>query len=178
MDDFKKPYEYDDENGVSGLLLLYFIMLLAEESLLGILSLSYGYNLLPVNKVMGIILMSIAVFYVLFSVYSAIVLKLLKKYALKVSKVFLIFRFIYMIPYLIVNTISQINDIPFSIDSEKYASMYSSIIVAFIISLAFIIAFGVGWYIYLNKSKKVRELFPDSFADSKQPVRKTAGAHE
>ena len=178
MDEFRKPYEYDDEKGVSGILLIYFIMLLAEESLLGIISLSFGYNLLSENKVLGMIIMSTSVCYVLFAVYSAIVLKRLKKYALKVSKVFLVFRFIYMIPYLIMNTISQINDIPYDRDLEMYAAMHRSIIASFIISISFIIAFSVGWYIFLKKSKKVRELFPDSFVGTKAPVHETTVAHD
>lgn len=163
MDEFKKPYEYDDEKGVSGVLLLYFIMLLAEESLLGIISLSFGYNLLPMSRVLGTVIMGISVFYVLFSVYSAIVLKLLKKYAVKVSKVFLIFRLIYMIPYAVINTISQIRDIPYDKGYEMYEAMYRSIIISSVITVTFIIAFSVGWYIYLNRSKKVRELFPAGF---------------
>ncbi|NLK87303.1 MAG: hypothetical protein GX279_07425 [Clostridiaceae bacterium] len=176
MDGFKKPYEYDDEKGVSGLLLLYFIMLLAEESLLGIISLSFGYNLLSESRILGMIIMGISLFYVLFSVYSAIVLKLLKKYALKVSKVFLVFRIIYMVPYLIMNTIRQIEEIPYEKDFELYAAMHRSIIVSFIISLLFIIVFSVGWYIFLEKSKKVRELFPAGAESAKTPTRETVGS--
>lgn len=178
MDEFRKPYEYDDEKGISGVLLVYFIMLLAEESLLGIISISFGYNILPQNRVLGIIIMGISVFYVLFSVYSAVVLRLLKKYAIKVSKIFLVFRFIYMIPYLIVNTISRVKDIPYDKDFELYAVMYRSIIVSFIISILFIIAFSFGWYIYLNKSRKVKELFPDVSGISKASARETAGAND
>lgn len=173
MDEFRRPYEYDDEKGVSGVLLIYFVMLIAEETLLGLISLSFGYNMLAENRVLGMIAMGISVLYVLFAVYSAIVLKQLKKYAVKVSKVFLVFRFIYMMPYLIVNTISRIREIPYEKGFEMYDAMHRSIIVSLIISIAFVIAFSVGWYLYLNKSKKVRELFPDASDSIKAPVRES-----
>jgi ABC-type enterochelin transport system permease subunit len=178
MDDFRKPYEYEDEKGISGLLLVYFIMLLAEESLLGAISVSFGYNILAENRVLGISIMCISAFYMLFSVYSAVVLKLLKKYALKVSKIFLVFRFIYMIPYLALNTISQIKEIPYEKDYVLYAAMHRSIIISFIISISFIIVFSAGWYTYLKKSRKVKELFPDEAATPKASVRETARAHD
>jgi hypothetical protein len=171
MDEFRKPYEYYEEKGVSGFLLIYFLMLLAEESLLGIIAMFMGYNLLAENRVTGMIIMAISGFYILFAVYSAIVLKLLRKYAVKVSKVFLVSRLFYMIPYLIFNTVSQIKEIPYDKDIEMYAVMYRSIINSFIISLSLIIAFSVGWYIYLKRSRKVRELFPVGSDSSEAPAR-------
>ncbi|HPP36095.1 MAG TPA: hypothetical protein PK767_07610, partial [Clostridiales bacterium] len=92
MDEFRKPYEYMEEKGVSGFLLLYFIMLLAQETLLGVITLFNGYDLFSGNMVLGPIMMGISVFYILFSLFSAIVLKKLKKFAVRVSKVFLVFR--------------------------------------------------------------------------------------
>ena len=171
MDDgFRKPYEYMEEKGVSGFLLIYFLMLLAVETPLGIITLFYGYNLLSGNRVLGTIIMGISVFYILFALFSSIVLKKLKKFAVRVSKVFLVFRAVYLIPYLIFNTIIQIREIPYGRNHEMYSKMLGNIIVTSVISLLLIAAFSVEWYIYLNISKKVRELFPVGIDGSKAPV--------
>jgi hypothetical protein len=173
MDGFRKPYEYMEEKGVSGFLLIYFLMLLAVETLLGVITLFYGFNLLPVSRVLGMIIVGISVVYILFSLFSAIVLKKLKKFAVRVSKVFLVFRAVYLIPYIVWTTISQISEIPQGIDHETYSQMIGSIIVSSAISLLFVIAFSIGWFIYLNRSKKVRVLFPDGPGSSKEPVRES-----
>lgn len=178
MDEFRKPYEYMEEKGVSGFLLLYFIMLLAQETLLGVITLFNGYDLLSGNRVLGTIIMGISVLYILFSLFSAIVLKKLKKFAVRVSKVFLVFRAVYLIPYLIFITISQIRDIPYNIDHEKYSNMLGSIIVSSVVSFLLIVAFSAGWYMYLNRSKKVRELFPVGIDGSKAPVGAAGGAND
>jgi len=170
MDEFRKPYEYMEEKGVSGFLLIYFLMLLAVETVLGVITLFKGYDLLSGNKVLGTIIMGISVFYILFSLFSAIILKKLKRIAVSVSKVFLVFRAVYLIPYLVFNTIVQIREIPYVRGHEMYSKMLGSIIVSAVISLVFIVAFSVGWYIYLNRSKKVRELFPVGIDGSKAPV--------
>ena len=178
MDEFRKPYEYMEEKGVSGFLLLYFIMLLAQETLLGVITLFNGYDLFSGNMVLGPIMMGISVFYILFSLFSSIVLKKLKKFAVRVSKVFLVFRAVYLIPYLIFNTISQIREIPYDRNHEMYSKMLGSIIVSSVISFLLIVAFSVGWYIYLNRSKKVRELFPVGIDGSKAPVGAVGGAND
>ena len=178
MNEFRKPYEYMEEKGISGFLLLYFLMLLAVETVLGVITLSYGYDLLSGNRVLGAIIIGMSAFYILFSLFSSIVLKKLKKFAVKVSKVFLVFRVVYLIPYLILNTISQIGAIPYDREHEMYSTMLGNIIVTSVISLLLIVAFSIGWYIYLNRSKKVRELFPVGTDGSKAPVGAAGGAND
>ena len=178
MDEFRKPYEYMEEKGISGFLLIYFLMLLAVETGLGVITLFNGYELLPGNRVFDTVIMGISVFYILFSLFSAIVLKTLKKFAVRVSKVFLVFRAVYLTPYLILNTISQIRKIPYDRDHEMYSQMLGSIIVSSVISLLLIVAFSVGWYIYLNRSKKIRKLFPVRIDDSKGQDGAAGGADD
>ncbi len=165
MDEFKKPYEYDDEEkGVSGLILVYFIMLLVEESIQGFISILFGYNKMPHDRVLGMVVIVAGSLYVVFAVFSAIVLKLKNKHAIKVSKVFLIFRIVYLIPYLILYTIDLIGKIPYYKENDMYWVTYNSNITSFIIGISFAIVFSAGWYIYLVKSNKVRKMFPVSKA--------------
>lgn len=178
MDEFRKPYEYMEEKGISGFLLLYFLMLLAVETVLGVITLYFGYDLLSGNRVLGAIIIGMSAFYILFSLFSSIVLKKLKKFAVKVSKVFLVFRVVYLIPYLILNTISQIGAIPYDREHEMYSKMLGSIILTSVISLLLVVAFSVGWYIYLNRSRKVRELFHVGTDGSKTPVAAAGGAND
>jgi len=59
-----------------------------------------------------------------------------------------------------------------------YSQMLGSIIVSSVISLLLIVAFSVGWYIYLNRSKKVRKLFPVRIDDSKGQDGAAGGADD
>ncbi len=178
MNEFRKPYEYMEEKGVSGFLLIYFLMLLGVETILGVITLFYGYDLIAENRILGTVIVVISAFHILFSLFSSIVLKSLKKYAVRVSKVFLVSRLFYLIPYIVFTMISQIREIPNNIDTETYSKMLSSIITSSVISILFVMAFSVGWYIYLNRSRKVRELFPAGSGSSGAQVGETAGAHD
>jgi hypothetical protein len=56
--------------------------------------------------------------------------------------------------------------------------MLGSIILTSVISLLLVVAFSVGWYIYLNRSKKVRKLFPVGIDGSNAPVGAADGAND
>jgi hypothetical protein len=157
MDEFKKPYEYFEEKGVHGILLILFFMLISIEPFMGILSLSVGYNSFTDSKTFMSVFIVLSAAYVLFAVFSGIVLKMLKSFAIAVTKVFLVYRVIYLIPILIFSMRYQIETI--SIESD-YALQYNSIITSFMVSISYAVVFSAGWYIYLNKSRKVHELFP------------------
>ena len=169
MDEFRKPYEYDEDKGINGLLMVYFFLLIVEEVILGIIAFFFGYSRLPENRWFGVIIW-LAVFYIVFALFSAIILRCEKKFAIKVSKAFLIFRFLFLVPFLFLHTNIRIAEIPYEVGHEMYERAYNSIISTSIISMAYIVAFSVCWYIYFLKSKKVKELFPDNASSSKAAV--------
>jgi hypothetical protein len=88
-----------------------------------------------------------------------VLLKRVSGFAVKVTKLFLGFRLAFLIPFTFVNTVIQIREIPYRASSSNFRDSYNSIITSCVVSLVYIIAFSVLWYIYLKKSKKVREAY-------------------
>lgn len=162
MDEFRKPFEYFEEKGVGGILLVLFFMLISVEPLLGILSIAVGYNAYPDSKVFTTILIILSSGFIIFSLFSGIVLKKLFRFAVSALKVFLVYRLLYLIPVLIISMRFQIVSIPYEKTSPLYANQYSSVITSFVISISYVVVFSAGWFIYLVKSKKVQELFPQT----------------
>ena len=160
MDEFKKPYEYFEEKGVGGLLLILFFMLISLEPFLGILSVAVGYNAYPDSKVFIPVFVTLSAVYITFALFSGIVLKKLYSFAVVATKVFLVYRLIYLVPILIINMRFQVATIPFEKTYSKYAIEYNSIMTSFVISMSYAVIFSIGWFIYLVMSKKVQELFP------------------
>lgn len=158
MDEFRKPFEYFEEKGVGGILLLLFFMLITIEPLMGIAAIFFGYHYIN-NNVIGTVFIYLAVFYVLFSIVSGILIKKKSRFAVKFVKIFLIFRMVFMTPYLYVNTRMQINEIEYEKTFHLYETAYRSIVTSFIICLAYVVVFSAAWYAYLCKSKRVAELF-------------------
>lgn len=160
MDEFKKPFEYFEEKGVGGILLILFFMLISLEPFLGILSVAVGYNAFSGSKVYMPVFITSSTVYILFALFSGIVLKKLRSFAVAATKVFLVYRMVFLVPILIISMRFQIETIPYEKTYVEYTIQYNSIMTSFVISISYAVIFSIGWYVYLNKSKKVYELFP------------------
>jgi hypothetical protein len=158
MDEFRKPFDYFEEKGIGGILLILFFMLIAVEPLMGIAAVFFGYHYINDN-ILRVIFMCLAAMYILFAIFSGILLKRKSRFAVRFTKIFLIFRLAFMAPYLYVNMRSQIYDIQYEITYSLYEKMYGSIVTSFIICLSYVVVFSAVWYAYLCKSKKVGDLF-------------------
>ena len=160
MDEFKKQYEYVEEKGVSGIMLILFFMLIAIEPFLGILAAFFGYNTMKDTGIIGTAILYVSIAYMIFSLFAGIALKRINRYAVSLIKVFLLFRLIFLVPFFYLNTRLLIEAIPYVSTYPLYKEMYNSYLTSFTMSMAYVVAFSVMWYIYLCKSKKVRNLFP------------------
>lgn len=160
MNEFKKPYEYVEEKGVSGILLILFFMMISVEPLLGIISAFIWKDAVKGSDTLLTVSICLSVVFIFFSFFAGIALKKTSRHAILLVKAFLIYR----LPYLLLTTYSsmrtQIDAIPYDKDFPDYAVMHGSITSSFIISISYVAAFSIGWYIFLIKSKKVREYFP------------------
>lgn len=159
MDEFKKPYEYIEEKSVSGVLLILFFMLIAIEPFTGILAISFGYLTMMNYGIWGTIFLCGAFLFMLSSIFAGIVLKCKLRFAVRFAKFFLLFRLLFLMPYIYLNTQVQLKDIPFEKTYSMYTELQQSIMASHIMSMSYVIVFSAAWFIYLSKSKKVKELF-------------------
>jgi len=160
MDEFRKSYVYFEEQGIGGLLLVLFFMLITAEPLAGIMGIYFGFNSMTEYGFWGTLFQIAAIIYAVLSVLSGIVLKKTLNLAVPMIKVFLVFRVLFLAPYIYVNMGMQIAEIPYVKTYVMYEQMHSSIMSSFVFSMAYVIVFSVLWYIYLLTSRRVKETFP------------------
>lgn len=160
MDEFRKPFDYFEEQGIGGLLLVLFFMLITVEPLAGIMGIYFGFNSMSVYGFWGTVFQAAAILYTALSVLSGIVLKMRLNLAVTMIKVFLIFRVLFLAPFLYYNMCVRIAEIPYEKAHVLYEQMHTTIVYSFVSSLAYVIVFSILWYIYLLRSKRVRETFP------------------
>ncbi len=157
MNEFRKAYEYNEETGASGFLLFLFLMLISFEPILAIISASFIYLLNA--GILGAVFTGAAVVYGLFSIFAGIALKKQAAFAITAVKSFLIYRAIFLIPFTCMIISRQINEIPYLKASPEYAEAKGSLILSFVVDIAYVTIFSVGWYIYLMRSRRVKEGF-------------------
>ncbi len=160
MDEFRKPYDYFEEQGIGGLLLVLFFMLITAEPLAGIMGIFFGFNSMTSYGFLGTAFQAAAIIYTALSILCGIVLKKRLSLAIPTIKVFLVFRVLFLVTYVYVNMGMQIAEIPYEKTYVMYQQTHSSIISSFAFSMAYVIAFSVLWYIYLRRSRRVKETFP------------------
>jgi hypothetical protein len=160
MNEFKKPFEYEDEKGISGILLILFFMLISVEPLLGIASAFIWKNAFAGSDTLLTLFIGLSVLFILFSFIAGIALKKAARHAVLLVKAYLVYRFLYLLLTAYVSMKTQADVIPYAKDFPDYAVMYNSLLTSFLISILYVVVFSVGWYIYLVRSKRVRECFP------------------
>lgn len=166
MDEFRKSYDYFEEQGIGGLLLVLFFMLISAEPLAGIMGIYFGFNSMSLYGFWGTVFQAGAIIYTVLSVLSGIVLKKMFNLAIPMLKVFLVFRVLFLAPYVYINMGMQIAEIPYEKTYVMYQEMHSSIVLSFVTSMAYVIIFSALWYIYLLRSRRVKETFPRKAPES------------
>lgn len=158
MDEFRKPFEYDD-SGVIWPVRIFGILLISVEMFLGVICLfllNKYLGSIPIAKTVAIIFTLL--FMVCIVVTVAFLFKKVKIYALKIAKGYLLARLAYLIPSVIVifsYTITDKNAI--GNGYGKFQSLTDIIVMLLVTPLIYILSFSVSWYIYFTKSKRIKE---------------------
>jgi hypothetical protein len=155
MSDFKKPYEYEEEKGMGGLLMLFFVMLVTVEVLLGLMFLLQGYAVLKAVPYLGPAFLVVGIGYLLFILTTCFTLRRASRYAVSISKIFLVARALFLTPvYVLLFT-------RFSRNLGLFPRLRLGgdlAPVGLIVPLAYILLFSGLWYYYLSSSRRVRQL--------------------
>jgi hypothetical protein len=156
MNEFRKPYEYEEEKGVSGWLMVFYVMLLVFETLLGLITLIQGYlflNFLKFSPWMSLAYLALGSVNFLLLIFTLVALQKIPKYAIQISKIFLFVRAVFLtIACLVIYTVvSKDFRIVQNFSSKSY--FYLSYLG---IPLAYILGFSICWFWYFSKSKKVK----------------------
>jgi hypothetical protein len=142
MDGFGKPFEYEEDK-VGGLLLVFFVMLISFELLYGIVISIQIFSAFKDIYIVRNILLVLCIMYMISILFTAISLYKIQRYLIKIAKIFLIVRLIFLTICHIIITINGLNN------NVKFGNS--------IFLLLYVIIFSVSWYVYFIKSKKCKE---------------------
>lgn len=150
----KKSFEYDDE-GQPGLL-VFFQILLAQEVIMGLIVLAQGGSYLPGLEWLGTAAGVVATGFPLV-VFAG--LRLARRAGLVLSRLFLLLRPLYLIPFALLNCISRYDAVDPLHALGTQAAERQAVITGSVLVIVYILVFSVGWYLYLQHSARALEWF-------------------
>lgn len=155
--EYRKPYEYEEEK--RGLILLFIIMILVIDILQTLSFASLENKYLGHIKVLGITFYIMAAIFILYIIYTTVIVYKMKGNFVLAAKKYIIVRTIFsVINFLIIffNFIKHENLIGESPD--QYQSLEYMLLWELFIPLFYIISFSLVWYLYFTFSKRCRNL--------------------
>ncbi|TYQ17756.1 UNVERIFIED_CONTAM: hypothetical protein Cloal_0124 [Acetivibrio alkalicellulosi] len=160
MDEFRKPFEYEEDNDVIWPVRIFCILLLSVEMFYSIIFLFQSHQRVGNIYIIGTLSLASTVIFMAFILVTFIFLYKIKKYALKVVKAFLIARLIYFVTFTIIIFSYAVNDSN-SLGSGygQFQSLNDMISMLLITPLFYTIGFSLSWYVYFCKSKRVKESY-------------------
>lgn len=154
MDEFRKPYEYEEEKGVTGILMVFYVMVLIFEILLGVITLIQGTLFLAPSPLMRIVFLIVGIVNFMVMVGTLIALYKIPKYAIQITKVFLLVRMVYLTIACLVIFDKVSKDIRII---QQFSSKFYFYLSYLGIPLVYILGFSICWYWYFLKSKRIKE---------------------
>lgn len=160
MDDYQKLYDDEDEKGVTGFVIFFIATLMLFEPIGGIIVMFQTVKAFSSMPLIGNIYKFCGIGYLLFIFFTCICFYKLPKQAVKVAKSFLITRFIFLMLSIIINfnyTLHDQNAI--GVRFNQFASVQDLVIRNLLIPVAYVSIFSICWYIFMIKSKTIRQKF-------------------
>lgn len=157
-DEFRKPYEYEEER-IGGLLLFFVIMVVAVDLFLDVALVYQSYLAMRRLLAISIAFLATSALYTCFLFYTVFVCYKTKKNIIKVSKAFLIVRALFSTLCLVIIYLYNLAD-PTAIGpgNNQFSSVFELTMVVFALPLAYMLFFSGIWFLYFSKSKKIADL--------------------
>lgn len=162
MNEFRRDYEYEDERGVAGFLLLFVLSFVSFDLVAAIILLSQS------GMMIGAYLPWLQLpFFVLWGVYFAgklvlvITLFLRRKFAPRLARIFLAARIVlFLSATVIVYTLLLIHRTgsPLHLDDEM-RSFWQITYALFLTPVVYTVGYSLGWMRYFKRSRRIRETF-------------------
>jgi hypothetical protein len=161
MDDFKKPYEYNEDK--RGPILYFVIMLVSLDILLAVMYTVQVSKAFNQNTALYYGSLAINILYFLFIIYTAVTCFRLKRNLVTISKLYLFIRAIYSTISAFIVFFHIVNKEGMVGAGMQYESFNLVILQVLIVPLTCVILISVIWYLYFTKSKRCREITDGSF---------------
>jgi hypothetical protein len=159
MDEFKKPYEYQDEPFISGFLSVFTLSLLLEVcyGIIVAVQLDKAFGSIPV---LGKILLAASILFILLVIFTCFSMYKIRRHAVSIAKTYLIIRSVFLTIAAVMIFIHTLNDKrAIGPGPEQFYTFGQMITTVLINPMVYILVYGITWYIYFCKSKRVRRTF-------------------
>ncbi len=163
MSDGRRKFEYDEESGVSGFIFLFFAQLIMFELTYGIIVLvqvNKAFGMIPVlgNLLMGCsILFLVSIPALCFSLYKY------RRSTVTRVKAYLVLRTLYLTLTslaVFIHTFGGKNVI--GKGNDQFESISMLVLMMFVTPMAYSFGFGIPWYVYFCRSKRVKSTYLDN----------------
>ena len=156
MDEFRKPYEYEEDKPVAGFILGFCVMLISSELPIGFTEVFQGANMLhpmPIWHTLYLIFGYAFLFFIGFTCFS---FYRLRRFATTIAKIYLVYRFIFLtFATFLIYHFRLLDKNAIGPRISQFKDMDTLIQNCLIIPLIYIIGFSF-WYLYFLRSKRVK----------------------
>lgn len=155
--EYRKPYEYEEEK--RGLILLFVIMILAIDILQTLSFASLENKYLGHMKILGISLYIMAMIFIIYIIYTAVIVFKMKGNFVLAAKRYIIIRTIFsLFNFLIIFLNILKHEKLIGEAQDQYQSVGVMLLWELFIPLFYIISFSLVWYLYFTYSKRCRNV--------------------
>lgn len=155
MNEFGKKFEYFDDK--KGALLYFIIMIITADVILSLICFIQAGALLG-NPLLNVLYKAMGVLCFLLIPYTAVTCYRVKRNLVMISKVYLAVRTVYMTCGIVILFINSATDNNMIGTGKKYSSVAELVLYELLFPLGCIVISSGGWYLYLLKSKRCREI--------------------
>ncbi len=156
-EEFRKPFEYEEEK--RGLLLLFVIMIVVIDILPTLSFMARFYDVFEDNRILQTVLITSCILFILYTLITAGICFTLNKRLVALSKLYLIIQAVFSAACyaLLFFSIADYDNM-IGIGTTQYQSFGELLSWELLFPLAYIAVFTVAWYLYFVKSKRCKEL--------------------
>lgn len=153
--DFRKPFEYEEEK--KGLIRLFVIMIIVVDTIQTLSIASQEYKYLGYISLLGKGFFVIAVIFILYIIYTAVVVFKMKNNFVIVAKTYIVIRTVFTLANFVIVFINILKHEKLIGDAiDQYQSVNEMMVWELLIPLLYILSFSVLWYLYFTYSKRCR----------------------
>lgn len=168
MDEFRKAYEYEEENGVSGYLLLFLLTLLSFDLTCAVIIFMQSSMVIEAETDVLLLHQLLWAAYGVTKLVFCILLFVGKPFVVKFAHAFLFIRVLVFSLSIIVTCTLVLANFDQQILSIETKSRWDVTYLLLITPLVYTLLYSIGWGYYFRRSKRVK-----NFYGSKEPVATT-----
>lgn len=158
-DEFKRPYEYDENPEKRGFMIFFILMILVIDTFLSAAYMVQVNNIFKDVIFLKISFLALSGLFVVFLLFTVIACIRLSKHFVAISKLYLKIRIVYMCIAMLILFFTILSGHDIAGSNYGYIKSTGKILLTFlIIPLLYNLSFYFAWNVYFKKSKRCMEL--------------------